>query len=83
MIDTEEVRKRFIVWIKVSIAIAITHIICGVFIPSTKEMCAILIVPAIANNEKAQNLGNEIYDLAVEWLKEIKPGKEEEENEHR
>ena len=45
--------------------------------PTTKEMCTIIVVPAIANNEKVQNLGNEIYDLAVEWLKEIKPGKEE------
>ena len=75
LIYTEEVRERLIVWAKVSIAIAITHIICGAFIPSTKEMCAILIVPAIANNEKVQGLGEDLYDLAKEWMQELKPAK--------
>lgn len=48
------------------------------FIPSSKTAAAMYVVPAIANNEKIQSLGSEIYDLAVEWMKELKPKKEKE-----
>lgn len=43
------------------------------FLPTTKEMCAIKVIPAIANNEKLQNFGFNMYDLAIEWMKELKP----------
>jgi SNF family Na+-dependent transporter len=46
-----------------------------VFIPSTKQMAAIMIVPRIANSEKVQTIGNKVYDLAVEWMEELKPTK--------
>lgn len=39
------------------------------FTPTTKEMAAILVIPAIANNKNIQNEGKEIYDLAKEYLK--------------
>jgi len=32
-------------------------------------------VPAIANNEKVQGLGEDLYDLAKEWMQELKPAK--------
>ena len=50
----------------------------SIFVPSTKEMAAILMVPAIANNEKVQDVGNKLYDLTVEWLDEFKPSKGQE-----
>jgi hypothetical protein len=46
-------------------------------IPSTKQMAAIMIVPKIANSEKVQTIGNKVYDLAVEWMEELKPSKSE------
>lgn len=46
-----------------------------VFLPSTKQMAAIMIVPKIANSEKVQTVGNRVYDLAVEWMEELKPNK--------
>ena len=49
--------------------------IIPVMIPTTKEMAAILIVPRIANSEKVQQAGNKLYDLAVEWMDELKPSK--------
>lgn len=49
-----------------------------VFLPSTKQMAAIMIVPKIANSEKVQTIGNKVYDLAVEWMEELKPTKESE-----
>ena len=44
-----------------------------VFIPSTKEMAAILVIPQIANSEKVQEAGGKLYDLAVEWMDALKP----------
>ena len=46
------------------------------FVPSTKQMAAIIVVPKIANSEKVQTVGNKLYDLAVEWMNELKPGQE-------
>ena len=41
--------------------------------PSTKEYCAIKVVPAIVNNAKVQEFGDELYRLGVDWLKELRP----------
>lgn len=49
--------------------------VVAILVPTTKEYCAIKVVPAIVNNEKAQELTNELYSLGVEWLKELKPVK--------
>ena len=43
------------------------------FVPTTKEMCAIKLVPMIANDEQVQELPNKVVDLANEWLDELKP----------
>lgn len=47
------------------------------FLPSTKQMAAIYVVPAIANNEKIQQIGgktldisNQLLDLTKEYLQE-------------
>ena len=44
-------------------------------LPTTKEMAAIIVIPKVANNEKIQELGDGIYQLANDWLKEISPKK--------
>ena len=47
------------------------------FLPSTKQMAAIYVVPAIVNNEKVQNISNksldisnQLLDLTKEYLKD-------------
>ena len=45
---------------------------CLVFVPTTKEAAAIIIVPAVANSEKAQKVGNKLYDLTMEWMNELR-----------
>lgn len=47
------------------------------FLPSTKQMAAIYVVPAIANNEKIQQIGgktldisNKLLDLTKEYLED-------------
>ena len=39
-----------------------------VFLPSTKQMAAIYVVPAIANNEKVQNISNKTLDISNQLL---------------
>lgn len=47
------------------------------FLPTTKEMAAIIVVPKVANSEKVQEIGGRLYDLAVEWMEELRPAKKE------
>lgn len=48
------------------------------FVPATRDAAAMAVIPALANSEKVQTVGNAVYDLAVEWLEELKPAKKEE-----
>jgi len=48
----------------------------AIFIPTTKEACAILIIPALANNENMENVGSEFVEFARDWMKELRPVKE-------
>lgn len=46
-----------------------------VFIPTTREMAAIKVVPALASPENCQKLktiSSDILDVAADWLKDIK-----------
>lgn len=45
-------------------------------VPSTAQMAAIVVVPRIVNNEQVQTAGSRLYDLAAEWLDELRPRKE-------
>lgn len=63
-------------WAPVTSAVlALLCLAVNVFTPSTKQMAAILIIPRIANSEKVQQAGNKLYDLAVEWMDELKPNR--------
>ena len=50
--------------------IGVLLIIVNVFIPSTKQMCAILIIPKIVNNERIQGNANKLFQLCEAWLDE-------------
>lgn len=52
---------------------AVAFALVAVFVPTTRQMAAILVVPKIANSEKVQTVGNRLYDLAVEWMDELRP----------
>ena len=57
-----------------ALALTVVSVIGKVFVPTTKEMAAILVVPKIVNNEKLQDAGSKLYDLAVEWMEERRTG---------
>jgi hypothetical protein len=60
-------------------AVVVLLVMVMTFIPSSKQMAAVMVVPKIANSEKVQTIGNKVYDLAVEWMEELKPNKKESE----
>ena len=64
---------RPIAILAVSLCIAVDAV--KVFIPTTREMAAIKVVPALASPENCQKLktiSSDILDVAADWLKDIK-----------
>lgn len=55
--------------------LGIAFLLGSVFVPTTKEMCAIKAIPVIVNNEQVQELPNKMVELANEWIEELKPNK--------
>lgn len=64
-------------WFLLPIAAIICGALIALFVPTTKEMAAIILIPkavnAVASNERIQELPNTVLDLADAWLKELKP----------
>lgn len=55
------------------LALTMGLMLFGSFLPSSKEMAAILVVPKIVNNQKVQAIPSKILDLANAWLDALKP----------
>lgn len=73
--ESEDDDKGFGTGIKM-LVFAVAMLVATVFIPTTKEAAAMLVIPKIANSESVQQLGDGIVDLANQWLKELAPKKE-------
>lgn len=66
-----EVGKRWRRGSLASIAASVLFIAATIALPTTKQMAAIYIIPAIANNEQIQAEASELYDLAKDYLKSL------------
>lgn len=68
----EKTAKPFAIWgLALSTAFSVAH----VFIPTTREMVAIKVVPAIASPEmceKLKDVSRDFVDVAADWLKDVK-----------
>ena len=73
MLGALEKEELFLPLAKKALVVMVALVLSLTFIPTTKQMAAIMIVPKIANSEKVQTIGNKVYDLAVEWMEELKP----------
>ena len=63
-------------WIGSMVGIGLLSLVfssISTIIPTTKEMCVIIVAPKILNNEKINRLPNKVVDLADAWLNELKP----------
>lgn len=55
------------------IALAVT--VFSLFIPTTREAAAMIVVPRLVNSESVRGLGSDLVDLAHAWMEELRPGK--------
>lgn len=75
--EMEEGERRVVKNIlRVSATALAIGIAIGVFVPNTKDMAAIMVVPRIANSESLTGMADGIKTLATEWLEELRPGKD-------
>ena len=49
----------------------------AVFLPTQKEMAAIIVIPRIANSETVEQRGDGVKTLALEWMEELRPNKKD------
>ena len=69
--------KPFALW---GLALSTVFSVALVFIPTTREMVAIKVIPAIASpemREKLKDVSRDFVDVAAEWLKDVKAGDKE------
>ena len=69
--------KPFAIW---GLALLTAFSVAQVFIPTTREMVAIRVVPAIASPEmceKLKDVSRNFVDVAAEWMKDVKAGDKE------
>ena len=72
--EKKKYNKLTKLWI-VCLLLSTLSIFISCFVPDTKEMCAIKVVPMIVNDPNVQDLPNKVVDIANDWLDELKPKK--------
>lgn len=79
----EDKRRKSLTWTtRLQIAVFSTTVLCAfthALTPTTREMAAIKVIPMIANSRSVQKLGDvgdNMLDLANEWIRELKPKKD-------
>lgn len=75
--DKDTGRRLHAVMVPICLAISLLFGLLRSLTPTTAEMAAIIVVPKIVNNEKVQDVGSRLYNLAVEWMDELHPKKKE------
>lgn len=55
--------------------VSVILVVAIVLTPTTKEAAAIYLVPKVANSQEVKQTCGELYNLAVDWLHELKPHK--------
>lgn len=73
--DDKSLGKKIFRTIPVCLVLSILFLLINTFVPTTKEACAILIIPKIASSEQVQEMPNKIVELANDWIEELKPTK--------
>lgn len=77
--DDDRAMKKLKPPLRLSVVFSVVAAAVMLFLPTMREMAAIKVVPMIANSESIKKLGDvgdNMLDLANEWLQELKPKKE-------
>lgn len=79
-LNNKDVRKVFVWSWTIVLSLLVFSILGAVFTPRTKDLAAIIAIPAIVNSdfaqEKVPEALNGIFDLAEAWMEELEPKKE-------
>ena len=62
--DTKSITKTR----NIALCVALFFGAIAIFLPSTKQMAAIITIPAIVNNQKVQEIGNKTLDISNDLL---------------
>lgn len=75
--DEIERATKFVITFSILSFLSGLLLFSSAFIPTTKEMCAIKIIPIVANDENIQEIPKKVVDLANEWIDELSLNKED------
>ena len=73
---TDRAQRGIRLVLRVAIPATVLGFAITVFAPNTNEMAAIWVVPKLANSESVSEIADGVKTLAVEWLEELRPGKD-------
>ena len=79
-IKAKVIGRRLITGGIVSMLFFIILSVSLVLVPTTKEMCAIKIIPMVVNDEQIQEIPAKFVNLADEWIEELGPKSVKEKN---
>lgn len=69
----EDSEKAFKLSFRKILIVFIISVFGSILVPTSREMAAAVVIPKIANSEQMQNIGDGIYNLALEWMEELSP----------
>lgn len=71
----DKIIKAIFVTIKASLLCGIISFICAVFIPNTKQICAIIVIPKVVNavqdNNALMKIPDDIITLGSKWIQKM------------
>jgi len=53
------------------VSLCVFFLVANTLVPNTKQMAAIYVIPAVANNENIQELGGNVLELSNEWIESM------------
>ena len=65
--------KTFRKWVIILFSVSALSGVASAFVPSTREACAMIVVPKLANLESLDQVSVAMKDAAIRWLKSIAP----------
>lgn len=71
--DEEEKASCLSKQIKHILSVLAISTVTSVFVPSSKEVAAMIVIPRVANSESVKDIGDGIVTLAKDWIEELKP----------
>ena len=74
-LDLECRKTTLVMGVIVFVSMLLLSIGIAIFVPSTKQAAAIIVIPKIANSQNVKDLGTGVVELAKEWIVELKPKK--------